>query len=157
MNKAQKPANLFYLHIGVISIFMALLTAFFFPITSACLADNATAKGTIEASKLPRLVFINSRECPVCSKVRPIVSELTKEYKSKIDFVDLDVTDDKATQKSKQTAKRLQLSSFFALYQDTFPCVGIFDTKGKCVRELFGANPKKTYATYLEKVTSQSH
>jgi thiol-disulfide isomerase/thioredoxin len=111
-------------------------------------AAEAEAKVAADTIKLPMLVFIYSRECPVCAKVKPVVAELVKEYGSRAKFVDLDVTDDKSTLQSKKLAKDLQLKSFFALYQDTFPCVGIFDTRMKCVKELFGANPKKTYVSY---------
>jgi thiol-disulfide isomerase/thioredoxin len=116
-------------------------------------AADAPSRAAVDTGKLPIVVFIYSRECPVCAKVKPVVAELVKEYKSKARFVDLDVTDDQATLHSKKLAKELQLKSFFALYQDTFPCVGIFDTKMKCVKELFGANPKKAYVSYLDKVT----
>jgi len=152
MTKAKQQA--IFLSLCSVPILLAILAAGLF---NACLADNSAAKANASANTLPLVVLIYSRECPVCAKVKPIVAELATQYKSKAKFVDLDVTDDKATQASRRTAKALQLKSFFALYQDTFPCVGIFDTKMKCIKELFGANSKATYASYLDKATAQAH
>jgi thiol-disulfide isomerase/thioredoxin len=98
------------------------------------------------------VVFIHSRECPICAKVSPIVEELRKQYEGQVKFVDLDVTDRKDLVNSKKLATSLKLGSFFALYKDSFPCVGIFNSNAKCVKELFGANPKKSYVVNIETV-----
>jgi thiol-disulfide isomerase/thioredoxin len=104
----------------------------------------------------PYLVFIHSRECPICAKVRPIINQLETSYKSKAHFVALDVTDEKAKEESRKIAKSMQIGSFFALYEDTFPCVGIFNDKKKCIKELFGANAKDKYTEILDKAIEQS-
>jgi thiol-disulfide isomerase/thioredoxin len=115
-----------------------------------------TAPSEQPADREPTVVFIHSRECPICAKVRPIINELETSYKSKAHFVALDVTDEKAKEQSRKIAKSMQIGSFFALYEDTFPCVGIFNDKKKCIKELFGANPKDKYTTILDKAIEQS-
>jgi len=119
------------------------------------LAEPAASSG-LPADHEPFVVFIHSRECPICAKVRPIINELESSYKTKAHFVALDVTDEKAKEQSKKIAKSMQIGSFFALYEDTFPCVGIFDDKKKCIKELFGANPKDKYTSFLDKAIEKS-
>jgi len=110
-----------------------------------------------QADNLPLVVFIHSRECPICAKVRPIVDDLESTYKDKAHFVRLDVTGEKDKDQSRKMAKAMQLGSFFALYEDTFPCVGIFNNKKKCVKELFGNNTKEKYTSFLDKAIQQSN
>ena len=102
----------------------------------------------------PIVVFVHSRECPICAKVRPIVDSLESTYGGKARFVRLDVTDDKSKQIAKQSAKELKIGSFFALYEDSFPCVGVFNSKRKCVKELFGENAKEKYEKAIDKAIS---
>ncbi len=122
------------------------------------LADGAapTTGSTSEAKPTPLVVLIHSRECPVCAKVRPMMKELSESYQARVRFVNLDVTDDKAKAESKQTAKSLHVGAFFNMYADTFPCVGIFDSKDKPVHELCGYNPKAKYEGYIKKALEKS-
>jgi len=67
------------------------------------------------------VVFIHSRECPICARVSPIVSEIRKQYKDKIVFADLDVTDRKDMVRSRRLASTFKVSSCYALNKDSFP------------------------------------
>ncbi len=102
-------------------------------------------------AKTPVVVFIESRECPVCARVRPIIKQLSDKYEPRVHFVNLDVTDDKAKAESKQVARALHVAPFFNMYSDTFPCVGVFDSKNKSVHELCGFNGKEKYESYIQR------
>jgi thiol-disulfide isomerase/thioredoxin len=102
----------------------------------------------------PILVFIHSTECPVCARVRPIMKRLETTYKGKAQFIFLDVTDDQAKEKARQIAKAAGFRAFFALYEDTYPCVGIFTAKKKCMKELFGYQTEDKYTSTLDKAMS---
>jgi len=104
----------------------------------------------------PFVVFIHSTCCPVCAKVRPIMHELEKSYDGKIQFIYLDVTDEKAKSQSKKIAKSKGLGAFFALYEDTFPCVGVFNGKNKCIKELYGFQTKEKYLSVMDKVIASN-
>jgi hypothetical protein len=41
---------------------------------------------------------------------------------------------------------------FLGLYEGTFPCVGFFNGKNKCVTELLGENSKEKYQKAFQKV-----
>ena len=107
-------------------------------------------------TKTPLVVLIHSRECPVCAKVRPIIKELSATYEPRVRFVNLDVTDDKAKAQSKLIAKSLRVGAFFNMYADTFPCVGVFDSKDQPVHELCGFNAKQKYEGYIKRALEKS-
>jgi thiol-disulfide isomerase/thioredoxin len=113
--------------------------------------DKDKIAGVNGEKKTPLVVFIESRECPVCARVRPIMKELSEKYEPRVQFVNLDVTDDKAKAESKQVAKTLHVAAFFNMYSDTFPCVGIFDSKIKPVHEVCGFNGKEKYEAYIKR------
>jgi len=102
----------------------------------------------------PFLVFIHSKGCPVCAKVRPIMEQLRTTYDGKMRFIFLDVTDEHSKDSARAEAKAKGVSAFFALYEDTFPCVGIFNSKKKCVKELYGFQTKEKYVATIEKALS---
>jgi thiol-disulfide isomerase/thioredoxin len=112
-------------------------------LTTAVLADDSAATNECKAEAM--VVFINARTCPICARVRPILADLENKYKEKVRFVRLDVTDTKDKQDSRKVAKSLRLGAFFAFYEDTYPCVGIFDEKGKCLKEIYGFNSREKY------------
>jgi thiol-disulfide isomerase/thioredoxin len=106
--------------------------------------------------KTPLVVLIHSRECPVCAKVRPLIKGLSEMYEPRVHFVNLDVTDDKAKAESKQVAKALHIGAFFNMYSDTFPCVGVFDSKNQPVHELCGFNAKEKYEAYIKRTLEKT-
>ena len=64
--------------------------------------------------KTPLVVFIESRECPVCALSASNHERTEREIRaSRVHFVNLDVTDDKAKAESKQLAKTLHVADLF--------------------------------------------
>lgn len=100
----------------------------------------------------PMVVFIHSTNCAVCAKVRPIYVELEREYRDRLRFVSLDVSDPTTLKESRQLAKTLGISSFMSFYEDQFPCIGIFKTKKKLLKELYGFRTKEVYVNCIQKV-----
>jgi thioredoxin-related protein len=144
-----------------VSLLLVLLlssigTAFSEQLKTAPPNHSEMTKSAPASSHVPLVVLIHSRECPVCAKVRPELKELAQTYGSRIRFVMLDITDDKSKALSAATAKAMNLSAFFNLYCDTFPCVGIFDAENRTVRELCGFNPKDKYANYINQALAKS-
>lgn len=43
------------------------------------------------AAKLPKMIEIYAEWCPPCQRMKPILNELEKEYKGKVQFVRIDV------------------------------------------------------------------
>ena len=118
-------------------------------------SGNTNANQTQETAA-PLVVLIHSRECPVCARVRPVLKDLQTSYEPRVRFVNLDVTDDKTKAESKALAKSLHVGAFFNLYSDSFPCVGIFDSKSRSIRELCGFNSKEKYDSYIKRALEKS-
>ncbi len=99
----------------------------------------------------PMVVFVHSTNCTTCAKVRPIYNELEAEFRNKIRFVSLDVSDQNTRKESKQLAKTLGIGGFLSFYEDQYPCIGIFKTKKKPMKELYGLKSKDEYVSCIQK------
>ena len=111
-------------------------------------AEGSNAEGAM-------LVFVFDKSCRIsCEKVRPVLLELEETYKTRLKVVELDISPDvlKETQKR---ANELGLKSFLSNTEDWYPAVGIFDRKGKKIKEILGAQPKAKYVAAIEKALEQ--
>lgn len=100
--------------------------------------------------KMPKTLLIFDRECAVwCEQVKPIVQELQVTYKEKMDFVSLD-TSAPSLEASRKSANTLGLSKFFKENMHYAPVVGVFDVRGKLVKELVGPKDKAAYRQAIE-------
>ena len=79
----------------------------------AALALPAVAKSPNAKTHRPTVAVIRADWCTACQKLEPTMMELMKQYKDRIDFVMLDVTDDQRAAKSAATARKLGLGDFF--------------------------------------------
>ncbi len=64
-------------------------------------------------SKRPTVAIIRAEWCSACQKLEPTMMELQSQYKDRIDFVMLDVSDDEKTAQSAERARKLGLGKFF--------------------------------------------
>jgi thiol-disulfide isomerase/thioredoxin len=64
-------------------------------------------------SRRPTVAIIRAEWCSACQKLEPTMMELQSQYKDRIDFVMLDVSDDEKTAQSAETARKLGLGKFF--------------------------------------------
>ena len=79
--------------------------------------------------KNPTVAIIRADWCSACRELEPVMSELMKEYKGKLNFVSLDVTNEETTAKAAATAKSLGLTSFFEANKKSTSTVGVFKNK----------------------------
>ena len=89
---------------GVLVSFLAL---------AAMMALPALAKTPNAKTKRPTVAIIRADWCTACQKLEPTMMELMNQYKDRIDFVMLDVTDDQKAAKSAATARKLGIGKFF--------------------------------------------
>ena len=78
------------------------------------------------AKTKPKVAIIKAEWCQACQKLDPTMTELMKQYGDKLDFVVLDVTDDKKTAQAAATAKNLGLSKFFEENKKMTSTVAVF-------------------------------
>jgi thiol-disulfide isomerase/thioredoxin len=74
-------------------------------------APAGTAK---TKTKRPTVAIIRADWCTACQQLEPTMMELMNQYKDRIDFVMLDVTDDQKTAKAGADARKLGIGKFFA-------------------------------------------
>src|SRR5689334_21177130 len=99
----------------LIAAVMAVLTLM--SINVAAQEDNMMGKKMdgqmmMDKSK-PTVVLIRADWCPACQKLEPTFKELTEQYKDRLNFVVLDVTNDEKIAESAKTADGLGLGKFF--------------------------------------------
>jgi thiol-disulfide isomerase/thioredoxin len=63
--------------------------------------------------KRPTVAIIRADWCSACQKLEPTMMELMSQYKDRIDFVMLDVSDDQKASKAASDARKLGLTKFF--------------------------------------------
>ena len=91
------------------------------------------------------VAIIRADWCSACKELEPVMSELMKEYKGKLNFVHLDVTNDATTAKAAATAKSLGLTSFFEANKKSTSTVGVFKNK----KQLFKTTHKSDRAIFV--------
>ena len=89
---------------GIVFSFLAL---------AAMLALPAFAKSPKIGTKRPVVAIIRADWCSACQKLEPTMMELMGQYKDRIDFVMLDVTDDQKANQAAGQARKLGLRKFF--------------------------------------------
>lgn len=120
------------------------------PLAFSCLSICSGFALNTQDSKV-RLVFVFDRSCRIsCEQVKPLLSEIANEYKSKLQVIELDISPDTKIQTQKR-AEELGLKKFLADTEDWYPAVGIFDEHGKKIKELLGSQTKAKYVAAIEK------
>lgn len=116
------------------------------------MAENPAGLTKAVAGKYDaRVVMIYDHECSVwCGQVKPILSELQNEYKARVQFVELDTSNDQIAN-SKSTAKSIGVSKFLNENADYAPVIGVFSAKGKLLKELVGPKKKEIYTDAISK------
>lgn len=137
-----------------LAMFVALIGAFLFGISATGKPVQAADPGS--PPKRALVVLVHAQGCKVCAKIKPIVDELRNEYKTKADFVDLEVTDQKTIKQSRKTAKDLNVSFFLSFYEDNFPAVGVFNERRKCTKELYGLNKREDYKAAIDEAVASA-
>ena len=79
----------------------------------------------------PTVVLIRADWCPVCQKLEPTFKELTEQYKDRLNFVVLDVTNDEKIAESAKTANELGISKFFEDNKKNTSTVVVLGEKNK--------------------------
>lgn len=98
-----------------------------------------------------RVVMVYDHECVVwCGKVKPLLNDLQNQYKSRVQFVELDTSNDQI-EASKKTAKAIGVGKFLNENADYAPVIGVFSAKGKLVKELVGPKSKEIYSEAISK------
>lgn len=92
--------------------------------------DKMGDKMMVDKSK-PTVAIIRADWCEACQKLEPTMMELMSQYKDRLNFVLLDVTNDEKTAESAKTAEDLGISKFFEANKKNTSTVIVLGEKNK--------------------------
>lgn len=103
------------------------------------------------AFEKPLFLMVFDKTCHAwCDKVRPMVKELQQEYSDRVDFAELDITQE-VLPESKKTAKQLGVLKLIADFGDQVPSVAICARdRNNIIKEVAGPKPKEEYKNLVE-------
>lgn len=95
----------------------------------------------------PVVVDVYATWCPGCKNIASTIQALRTEYKDKVNFVVLDVTDRSTTQESQERAQKLGLGKYFDANKASTSTVAIIDPATGKILAQFQNNPDKAVYT----------
>lgn len=123
----------------------------------AVTALSVSAQGTMAKSEKmmsddgrPLVVFVRADWCPYCKKLEPKMSKFVEQYKDKVRFVTLDITNDEMTRKSATIAKDEGLDEFFDSNKTKASTIAIFKDKKQVYSTLHNTDQKDIAAAIDE-------
>lgn len=93
----------------------------------------------------PTVVLIRADWCPACQKLEPTFKELREQYKDRLNFVVLDVTNDEKVAESAKTADELGISKFFEENKKNTSTVVVLGEKNKISFKTMHNYDRKAY------------
>lgn len=130
---------------GIVLSFLALVTMISLP------AMAKSPKG-----KRATVVVIRADWCSACQKLEPTMMELMSQYKDRIDFVVLDVTDDEKAQKAASEARKLGLAKFFASNKKKTSTVVVLNPARKIVFQTMQNFDREAYVKAFDEAIAQA-
>jgi thiol-disulfide isomerase/thioredoxin len=119
--------------IGAATVLCALLAVNAAAQDDKMMADKMSKPGEsmmMDKSK-PIVAIIRADWCPACQRLEPTMKELREQYKDRLNFVVLDVTNDEKVLESTKTARELGLEKFFEDNKKNTSTVVVFGEKNK--------------------------
>jgi thiol-disulfide isomerase/thioredoxin len=104
----------------------------------------------------PTVVDVYASWCPACKAIAPTLSSLKEEYKGKVNFVVLDVTDRTATNQAQATAQKLGLAKFLEANKSSTGAVAVIDpATGEIISQFRGNTNKEDYVAGIKTVADR--
>jgi thiol-disulfide isomerase/thioredoxin len=103
-------------------------------------AAPAVAPVAAAATDKPLVVKLHAQWCPYCLLQKDEWSRIETSYAGRVNFLVLDFTNERATERSRREAERLDLGSFFDEYSGATGLVVVLDGRTKGVLAEVGGN-----------------
>ncbi len=119
--------------------FVALLTPF---ITTNAKNSAGNKKGHAK----PTVVLLHADWCGACKKLAPTFSDLKQQYSDRLNFVELDVTNEETTAQAAKTAQQLGIGKFFETNKKKSSLVAVVGKGGKVLFQThYSTNPQGSF------------
>lgn len=137
---------------GVIALVLIAVVAAFAVITAD--AQNRMKKRT---GAKPTVVILHADWCGACKKIEPTIAELKAQYGDRLNFVELDVTNEETTAQAAKTAQKLGIGNFFETNKKKSSLVAVVGKGGKILFQTHystnreGSFERETYVRAFDK------
>ena len=127
----------------------------------ATTADAQTMMNRKVGAK-PTVVILHADWCGACKKLEPTIAELKQQYGERLNFVELDVTNEETTAQAAKTARRLGIGSFFEMNKKKSSLVAVVGKKGKVLFQTHystnreGSFERETYVRAFDEAIAKS-
>ncbi len=142
---------------GVIAlVLVAVITS-----VVAITADAQTMMGKKVDAK-PTVVLLHADWCGACKKLEPTIAELKQQYGERLNFVELDVTNEETTAHAAKTAQQLGIGRFFETNKKKSSLVAVVGKNGKVLFQTHystnreGSFERETYVRAFDKAIAKS-
>ncbi|MDQ3252492.1 MAG: thioredoxin domain-containing protein [Acidobacteriota bacterium] len=142
---------------GVIALVLVAFITSFVAIT----ADAQTMMGKKVDAK-PTVVLLHADWCGACKKLEPTIAELKQQYGERLNFVELDVTNEETTAQAAKIAQQLGIGSFFETNKKKSSLVAVVGKNGKVLFQTHystnreGSFERETYVRAFDKAIAKS-
>jgi thiol-disulfide isomerase/thioredoxin len=128
------------------------------PCAAKAASPAATTGGPLakELQGKPTVVDVYASWCPACKAIAPTLSSLQEEYKGKVNFVVLDVTDRAATNQAQAAAQKMGLAKFLEANKSSTGAVAVIDpATGEIISQFRGNTNKEDYVAGIKTVADR--
>ena len=122
---------------------------------------DAQNKRAVRNAK-PTVVILHADWCGACKKLAPTMAELKQQYGDRLNFVDLDVTNEKTTARASAKARQLGIGKFFEANKKKSSLVAVVGKRGKLLFQTHystnreGAFDRATYVQAFDNALAKS-
>ncbi|MGI9107948.1 MAG: thioredoxin domain-containing protein [Pyrinomonadaceae bacterium] len=141
---------------------LAMIALAFVALVTPFATANARQMKNKKGNAKPTVVLLHADWCGACKKLAPTFAELKQQYGDRLNFVELDVTNEATTARAATQARQLGIGKFFNANQKKSSLVAIVGAKGKVLfhthysmnRE--GAFARETYVRAFDAALAKS-
>lgn len=118
--------------------------------------DNTMHKMSMSKKGQPLVAIIRADWCSVCQKLEPAMTELMEQYKDRLNFVVLDVSNDEKTAESAASARKLGIGKFFEANKKKTSTVAIFGAKNKLLFQKYHDSERDTFVRAFDDAVAKT-
>lgn len=110
----------------------------------------------------PTVVLLHADWCGACKKLAPTMVELKQQYGDRLNFVDLDVTNEETTAQASEKAGQLGIGKFFEANKKKSSLVAVVGKGGKLLFQTHyttnrqGSFERETYVRAFDRALAKS-
>ncbi len=140
-----------------VALIALVLVALAIPFATANARNASDKKGHAK----PTVVLLHADWCGACKKIAPMLTELKQQYGDRLNFVELDVTNEETTAQAAVKARELGIGKFFEANKKKSSLVALIGKGGKVLFQTHystnrqGAFDRATYVQAFDRVLAK--